>query len=451
MLRAIALRLRLQPPAALAGSFSDRTSRDLLGQIVDELRKDRTLLVLDGVDRLWHEKEPDAETWLAKLYESAADSNFAMVAVLTGYRRPLKVPWGLRIDLTPLSDEDSSRLFIEVAKEKEMERNLPALSESDALRSLIKTLDGIPLAIKIMACTAALTVHKEGGTRADWESVLGKLRREWQAERDSFREKEESLPEQQKPLAIQPLFSLWVSLQVGLARDERAKQSLALMGLLPEGMHENDLAVLRQRFPDILGKIDDLKRRDIVFEEDNRVRLEPPILEYAQRQLTPEPQHKEVIANYYLDKAITGQAIGWGQPVGGDATAAVIEGLTAEANNIEAFIREELKHGDRPRGIRSALALGRFFRFSGAAGDHRILKEALTASKPDGDDEIELRAECFRVLGGAVSKRWCARRSIASAARRTDGDRSGARSRSSTCRCAQPLPPSSVPDSPHRR
>ncbi len=212
-----------------------------------------------------------------------------------------------------------------------------------------------------------------GGTRADWESVLGKLRREWQAERDSFREKEESLPEQQKPLAIQPLFSLWVSLQVGLARDERAKQSLALMGLLPEGMHENDLAVLRQRFPDILGKIGDLKRRDIVFEEDNRVRLEPPILEYAQRQLTPEPQHKDVIANYYLDKAITGQAIGWGQPVGGDATAAVIEGLTAEANNIEAFIREELKHGDRPRGIRSALALGRFFRFSGAAGDHRIL------------------------------------------------------------------------------
>lgn len=408
MLRAIALRLRLQPPAALAGSFSDRTSRNLLSQIVDELRRDRTLLVLDGVDTAWHEYEPDAETCLAKLYESAADCNFAMVAVLTGYRRPLKVPWGLRIDLTPLRDEESSRLFIEVSRQKEIEKNLYALKDSDALQWLIRTLDGIPLAIKIMASTAAFRVHEnkkgKGGTRADWDYVLSQLREEWQQKRYSF-------PKPYDSIALRPLFSLWVSLRVALAEDGLAEKLLALMGLLPDGVHATDLSQLRKRYPDIPDKLDDLKRRDIVFEENSRERLEPPIWQFAHEQLTANDELKQAIVSYFLEKAVSGEAIGWGKGVDGSVTSA-IKSLKAEANNIEALIRDELKRGNSERAIRSALALGRFYRFAGVAGDHKIVKEALIASQQlagdDGrgdDDKHELVAECYRVLGSM--KRLC--------------------------------------------
>ena len=342
MLQAIARALGLQAPAALAGSFSDRSSRDLLDRIVDRLKEDQTLLVLDSVETPWHADESATEAALAKIYEGAAVSNSAIVAVITGCRRPLKVPWSLRIDLTPLTDEDGARLFIEVATEvaKEIDKHVWTLSESDALRSLIKILDGIPLAIKVMAHAATIKVV-EDGTREDWEPVLIDLRKEWVKKRSSF-------VKEQSPKLREPPFSLFLSLGVALEELDKEKEismkCLGLMTLLPDGIFEADLTTLRAHVAALeRSSLAAITRWGFVFVAKERIRLEPSIRKFAHETLAGniDPQDRGAILNHYLAKATKGEAIGWGIAHECDRQAA-IEAIKAETNNIEAIIHDEL-------------------------------------------------------------------------------------------------------------
>lgn len=288
MLQAIARSLHVQFPDGPAphSDVQCTTPADkqaLQNAIITTLSSKRTILVLDELDTPWREERSETETILARLYEGAAASNSPMVAVITGDRRPLKVPWGLRIDLTPLSDCDSMRYFISVANkiadaEAKNGQKPSALLESETLRLLITSLDGIPLALKVMASMAAITACKNGGTHDDWMSVLSTMREEWQTQLQCTLtcERNGRSPAKQKEVATQPLFTLWVSLWVALQHlDIASRDVFARISSVPDGEKiNNDPAVEELE-----------KRALIVVQEDDRrvrrVRLAPSVRDFV--------------------------------------------------------------------------------------------------------------------------------------------------------------------------
>jgi predicted ATPase len=132
-------------PSAIARAVGARESpeRALVEDVADRLAGSSALVVLDNLEHL----APAAST-VARLLDLAPD-----LAVLATSRSPLRLAAEHVLQLAPLPVDDAATLLAELA----VARGVTLRSEADpALREICRRLDGLPLAIELVA--ARLTV-----------------------------------------------------------------------------------------------------------------------------------------------------------------------------------------------------------------------------------------------------------------------------------------------------
>lgn len=132
-------------PAAIARSLGIREApeRPLLDDVADQLAGSHALLVLDNLEHL-----APAAPGLAALLDRASDLDLLVTS-----RAPLRLAAERVVSLDPLPVEDAAAFFAELASARGIELS----PDSDAVvREICRRLDGLPLAIELVAARLAV-------------------------------------------------------------------------------------------------------------------------------------------------------------------------------------------------------------------------------------------------------------------------------------------------------
>ena len=180
--------------------------------------------------------------------------------------------WRDALQATPLSGDDPRRLFLAIAG---------ASHENDAhLSRLLAALDGMPLAIELLAHAAE--------AEPDLQSVW----RRWQTERSEMLKRGKG---------DQRLLSLAVSLELSIAgprMSDPARRLLALLGLLPNGIARGDVNTLLPGCGH--AAVATLRHAALAFDEAGRIRCLAPIREYIAASYPPSRADYMNLLDYQL-------------------------------------------------------------------------------------------------------------------------------------------------------
>ena len=132
-------------PSAIARAIGARESsgRDVIVAVADTLDGTGALLLLDNLEHL-----PSAAVHIAGLIDRVPD-----LQVLATSRAPLRLSTEHVLPLEPLSNDDATTLFVELAAARGV------ILQDDALASvheICRRLDGLPLAIELVAARLAV-------------------------------------------------------------------------------------------------------------------------------------------------------------------------------------------------------------------------------------------------------------------------------------------------------
>ena len=126
--------------AAMLGIPVDQVS---MGNVIAHLAGQPVALALDNLETPWEAETLETESLLAQL---AAVPELSLTVTLRSANRPDGVAWGDAIEVKPLDHKDAKRVFLAIAGDRHA---------ADAhLGELLAALDGVPLAIDLMARAA---------------------------------------------------------------------------------------------------------------------------------------------------------------------------------------------------------------------------------------------------------------------------------------------------------
>ena len=133
---------------AVLGIPADQVS---IGNVIGHLAGQPAALALDNLETPWEAETLETETLLAEL---AAVPGLSLAVTLRSGNRPDGVAWRDAIEVEPLDHEDAKRVFLAIAGNRHA---------ADAhLDDLLAALDGVPLAIKLMAHAAEAEPDLDG-------------------------------------------------------------------------------------------------------------------------------------------------------------------------------------------------------------------------------------------------------------------------------------------------
>jgi tetratricopeptide (TPR) repeat protein len=312
-----------------------------------------TLLVLDNTETPWRADEAGTEELLAEL---RGLPELTLVCSVRGSASPWIPRAGVCIELPQLGKDAARDLFCTVSR---VARNHPMLDR------LLAELDGVPLAIELLA-RAAQGVPLE----VTWKR--------WQEKRTGL------LKSAGKSLAA----ALEVSIS-GPQMNDAARRLLSLLAWLPDGMAGDDLEGL---FPDNGWEASQvLSRVGLAFFEQDRLRMLAPIRDYVSEVRPPGAEDLGRAREYYYKLA---RELGPRAGTAGGAEA--IARLVKELSSIEKLIEQGLRGSDVSGGVDVAIALTRFMHFSGYSTP-RMLMHAASAAHQQNDMQSEAR--CIKSLG----------------------------------------------------
>ena len=346
----------------IARAIGLRIGPNLKVRLFMALEKGKALLVLDNAETPWEAQPLKVEELLSEL---AAVSTLALVASIRGQVPPMGIiPWREPIRVVPLRSERARELFLNVAGAR--------FADDPLLEPLLRAVDGVPLALTLLAhaCQTYETLEYA------WKR--------YQDERTAMLQRGERAADRLHDVAV----SLELSIQGPRMTDE-ARRLLALLAVLPEGIHHADLSAL---LPDggerafcVLASV------GLAFEGQGRIRALAPIRDYVVRAYPPEDRDECRAIAYYANLAKTE-----GPKVGAEGGARAVERLTPEVPNIEAMVHRGLDNGQTDVTVEGAIGLSDFIRFTGI-GTPSILKRAREKAHASGDTAGE--ALCIRSLG----------------------------------------------------
>jgi hypothetical protein len=114
-----------------------------IGNVVAHLAEEPAALALDNLETPWEAETLETETLLGEL---AAVPGLSLTVTLRSGNRPDGVAWRDAIEVEPLDHEDAKRVFLAITGNKHA---------ADAhLANLLAALDGVPLAVTLMARAA---------------------------------------------------------------------------------------------------------------------------------------------------------------------------------------------------------------------------------------------------------------------------------------------------------
>lgn len=309
----------------IARQIGVTVTKDPVAEIVARLESERAVLVLDNYETIW------AAAGSGKLVEKLADvEGLALVVTVRGLVVPPGVPGRCKIEVKQLSLEESVELFTAIS----------GYSDGPELRRLLAELDGVPLAIQLLAHAAA-----PGGLSllvADW-----KRRKTAVLARDGAHDDRE--------------WSWKASLDVSWGSPlmtDAARRAASVLAVLPDGLAARDFdAVLPADGP---GAASLLVRMGLAYLEELRLRMLAPVREHLVVHHRPSTDDHRRAAEHYRELAKTlGPKPGW--PGGLEAT----QRLAPEVANLDTMIRHGLAESEPGQWIEAAASLCNFARRTG--------------------------------------------------------------------------------------
>ncbi|HRI49050.1 MAG TPA: hypothetical protein PLW65_02620 [Pseudomonadota bacterium] len=216
------------------------------------------------------------------------------------------------------------------------------------LSRILEAMDGMPLAIVLMAARAAAQ-----------KDLLG-LWADWQESKTAM-------------LAIagsrDPKNNLNVCIRLSLTNlQEEGRPLLQILALLPDGLRRSSLPELHVKEAEANRLLD----QALINTEGERILMLAPLREYVLADPDLKPDGEDHRALMYLRRIIEDYGPKIGEPGGSDS----IKRLTEELRNLESVIGSSLSNPNLAAGATAALlGLAPFLRFSGL-GDFRLLNKA---------------------------------------------------------------------------
>ena len=284
------------------------------------------VLLLDNAETPLEADTAAVEALLAKL--SAIDS-LALLVTIRRHKRPRGVPWRASIEATRFDDLAAKNLFLAVCGK-------PQVGNDPVFPRLLAVLDGVPLAISLMARYAELFDSLE----PVWEK--------WDRERTAMLE-DGSSPDRSTSIAIS------YELSIG-ALPASARRLLSALASLPSGIALQDLPKV---FPESESPSLVLRAWALVFDDGLRLRMLAPLREHVTLAHNPHPEDLQALEDYYI-----GLANSEGNQIGRAGGAHSVARLSPEVANIETMLLR--CSASRLLGVDdAAVAWSRFIRASG--------------------------------------------------------------------------------------
>jgi tetratricopeptide (TPR) repeat protein len=325
------------------------------------LESEPVALALDNAETPWEADTLRVEEFLAQL---AAVPGLALIASLRGASRPGGVKWRQAIEPRRLPLPEARKAFLAIAGEK--------FTSDPHLDALLDALDGVPLAITLLAFAS------EG------EPDLNGVSIRWQRERIDILRRAE---------ADHRLLNIEVSYEIsikGPRMTAEALRLLSLLGCLPDGVSHGDLEAVCPGCGHRAAAV--LRHVGLAFDEASRLRVLLPLRECVRRKHPPQLDDLRPISDYYLRLAIS-----YGKKAGGEAGAEAIARLMPETANMEAMILRALDEPQSELAISAALSLAKFISFTGLGSTLPLEKVFTIAQKKDSRQL--LAANCIFSLG----------------------------------------------------
>jgi hypothetical protein len=215
------------------------------------------LMILDNLETPLH---ADGRATEALLRDLVAVPEVALIASLRSRETVAGVEWTDQLWLEPLKSDVARKMFVSIA------RNIR--EDDPALGYFLNELDGIPLAIRLVA------------KRASTRRTLSDLRREWEDKGALLAEDPGGEGSRRDSLVGSIEFSL-----ASRRLHSEGKQLFALLGQLPAGLSLNDLDVLLEDVGD--DAADKLRQVGLLKDSPGRIGLLAPIRDVARRRHRP--------------------------------------------------------------------------------------------------------------------------------------------------------------------
>jgi tetratricopeptide (TPR) repeat protein len=333
---------------------------DLENRLFARLGEAPAILVLDNAETPW---EADREATERLLTDLSGIAGLALLASVRSNQRPLGPAWRETITVTPLPIDSGKEAFLAIAGAKHKADPL--------LDTLVKALDGLPLAITLLAHFA----EPEPNLSGVWDS--------WQRKRTELLS---------RPGGSTRLTNAAVSFELSIAGPRMtpmARRLLAIAALLPDGIAHTDFNDLLPDQATEAARV--LRSVGLAHDEQGRLRLLAPVREYIAASYPPEEADRERAVGHYNGFART-----FGPRIGYEGGAEAIVRLAADLANIEAMIRLGLEASDPSKVIAAAVNLRNFWAFSGF-GTSGLLEEVAAIAR--NWENFEGLANCILSLG----------------------------------------------------
>ncbi|KZO96474.1 TPR-like protein [Calocera viscosa TUFC12733] len=302
-----------------------------------------TLLVLDNLESAWDTEERAAvERFLSEL---ANIGHLSLVVTLRGAIRPSGVDWTLTAmsPLQSLSLEAARQIFVTISRQT---------ARSAELDTLLGLMDGLPLAITLMAHQGQLLSVKQ-------------LSEDYQKERTRLLKRGRS----------RRLTSLEVSIEVSLnsltmKENPKALTLLSIICLLPGGAEIAKLVPALHSLRSVRQAAQTLLEVALATSHGNRVRVLAPIRDYVLQQYQPDGSSLRELRILYMTLALQAENLGT------DKSRHAVGVLAAEIGNVNSVLLHFWKAPpaeDDIRNLHAATQNVAMFSYATSNGDCSVL------------------------------------------------------------------------------
>jgi predicted ATPase/class 3 adenylate cyclase len=366
-------------PSAIARALGVREpgSEKLLDAVADRLEGTGALLFLDNLEHL-----PGASVHVAALLDRAPD-----VQVLVTSRTPLRLTTEHILPLEPLSIEDATTLFVELAAARGVVLRPEALA---SVHEICRRLDGLPLAIELVAARlvvlppAEIIRALEEGLALEMEGPI-------------------DLPERQRTLRAA------IDWSYGRLTDEQRALHGAL-AVFNDSASLDDARTLAPVPATFLSDLEGLVGWSLVRSEadDGAVRLSmlETVREHALEQLRARDALDDMRTRHaerFLALALAAEP-----ELAGEDQAAWLDRLELDFDNIAAAIDWLLTAGRANDALRAISALERFWRGHAHATEARRWLSRALASPDSLADDVRAAALRTAAIQAASQSDWLA-------------------------------------------
>jgi tetratricopeptide (TPR) repeat protein len=331
-----------------------------LAEVRARLASAPALLVLDNLETPWDQDRARTEALLAQLGNLPGT---ALVVTLRGNERPAGLAWDRAMHVKRLAHGDARELFCAIAE--------PDAPDDPAVDALVRGLDGVPLAIVLLA-------------RRAQGAVLSELCADWNEKRAELLSRPGMSADRLTSWAVSVELS-WTSPRM----TEPARRLASLLALLPDGLALDDVAALLPEHGRDAARV--LDQVSLTYVEEGRRRMLAPIREHLAAVHPPAGGDLARCMEHYRALATE-----FGPRPGRDGGAEAVARLAPETANLDAMIRRGLDTDDPVPWIDAACALTEFVRFSGHASLSPLAAAAEVAARMENRP---LQAKCIFSMG----------------------------------------------------